>query len=189
MQKMLVAAGVALAISFPVQATLIGDTITCSATGALVCATPSAVVMDAPATPEFTLNHVVGFPVFTVDVGASSINVRASFLGFSASATGTALDLGSLDDSVGPIIGIANFTTTGTIGIDASDVTFTAHSIHFNMDDSGWDITANASFDLLVASPVVSANEPATLMLLVAPLAIWGVTRRRKRKCFDNEVS
>jgi hypothetical protein len=189
MRKMLVATGVALAISFPVQATLIGDMITCSATGVLLCDTSSAVVMNAPATPEFTLNHTIGIPVFTVDVGASSVNVRASFRGFSAFATGTALDLGSLDDSVGPIIGIANFTTTGTTGIDASDVTFTAHSIHFNMDDSGWELTANASFDLLVASPVASVGEPATLMLLGAPLAIWGVTRRRKKKCFDSEVS
>jgi hypothetical protein len=140
------------------------------------------VVTDAPGAPEFTLNSPIGFAVFTVDIGASSVNVRASFLGFGAGGTGTALDLGSLDDSVGPIIGIANFTTTSTIGIDASDVTFTAHSIHFDMDDSGWDLTANASFDLLVGSPVASVGEPGTLVLLGAPLAVWGVTRRRKKK-------
>jgi hypothetical protein len=176
----LLIAGVVLMVSFTAQATLIGDTATCSTSGpVLTCSTPAAVVTPAP---EFTLLLFGTTPEFAVDIGASSIAITLVSGGISMSATGSAFTLASLDDSAGDIVGIANFTTSGTTGIDASDITFTAHAVRFNVDDSAWTEGRNsfARFDLVVRGAAVA--EPATLALLSIGLGAFGITRRRKTR-------
>ena len=172
-QRALLAAAV-LTFSSATQATLIGDTVTCSFSGGgITCSAPSAVV--APVVPEFTLDG--GPPIFSVNLEASSISITA--LINTANGGGISLALGSLDDdSGGNIVGIANFATSNTTGISASDVSFTAHSVTFDLSNSTFD--GSASFDLVIARPA-AAPEPAPLALLAVGLAALGAIRRRKR--------
>jgi hypothetical protein len=169
-----------LAFSSTAQATLIGDTVTCSiSTFVLDCSTPTAVVAPAP---EFILS-VAARPQFLVDIGASSIAVTLFSGGFSLSQSGAVLQLGSLDDSAGDIVGIANFITTGTTGIDASDVAFTAHTATLNLDESAWTNgnEAVARFDLIVRSAAAAVDEPGSVATIGIALAALGLSRRRKR--------
>ena len=172
------AAGLVLTSASTAQATLIGDTVTCSTSGFVInCTTPTAVVTPAP---EFTVSLSGLRDLMLVNIGASSITFDA-LTDFSLSATGSAILLGSLDDSAGDIVGIANFSTSDTIGIDASDVTFTAHTVRFNVDDSAWSPAGLASFDLLVSGPAAAVAEPATLALVGIGLGLFGVSGKRRR--------
>ena len=175
-----VLAGAVVIFSSAAQASLIGDTASCnfnSATNSLICSTPTAVVGPGS---EFTLNLVPGgTPRFDINIGASSIGI--GLLGGGITTFGSAtqiLTLASLDDdSGGDIVGIANFAPTGTTGVTASDVSFTAHSVSFNFSNSGWVDTASASFDLVIGR----VPEPMSLALLATGLAALGFTRRRRQ--------
>jgi hypothetical protein len=176
-------AAVVLTFSSAVQASLIGDTVNCnfnSATNSVVCSTANAVVV--PAAPEFTLNTTFGTPIplFSVDIGASSIAINFLLTGTTTfGSTVQSLTLGSLDPSAGDIVGIANFATTSTTGVDASDVSFTPDSVTFNFSQSGWQTTAAfASFDLVFGA--AAAPEPASFALLGVGLAALALVRRRK---------
>src|SRR5450432_2091319 len=162
----LLLASAALALTSSASATLIGDTVTCSAAGGqLGCDTSSAVV---GAGIEFSLVDNLFLPptiLLYIDIGASSISITLpppSFItGFGASRS---LTLASLDDSLGDILGIANFATAGTHGVTESDISFTAHSITFDLSNDSWNnelaSPATASFDLVVGT--TSVPEPAT---------------------------
>ena len=166
-----------LTFSSAAQASLIGDTVTCSFAGTgATCSTPSAVVL--PAAPEFTINNPT--PLFTIDIGASSITISLDVPRTTVTfgSLSQVLTLGSLDDPAGDIIGIANFTTALTTGIAASDVSFTADSVSFTFTNSGWQSGSVAAFDVVFTGAAVP--EPSSLGLIGLAVGLLGVIRRRK---------
>ena len=68
----LLLAGVVVAFSGTAQASLIGDTVTCSFSASLTCSPSSAVVTPVP---EFTLTNSL-IPFFTIDIGGSSVAIN-----------------------------------------------------------------------------------------------------------------
>ena len=173
-----------LTLSAPAQASLIGDTISCNYGGVLLaCDKPTAVV--DPIVTEFILNFSLIPFLFGVDIRESSITISKINPQIPTFAFGTFFDvltLGSLDDPAGNIVGIANFATTGTVGVDESHVSFTAHSVDFQFGLTSWENGSSASFDLIVAPTGVP--EPTALLLLAIGLA--GLAWARKI-CVDKE--
>jgi hypothetical protein len=141
----------------------------CSFSGAFLCNPPSGAVV--PTLPEFTLNFGAT-PLFNVNIEASCIAITGN-LAFGIGA-GESVILGSLDDDSGrDIVGIANFATSGTTGITASDVSFAPHSVTFDFSNSGWGPGSSATFDLVIA-PAAAAPKPASLALLGVGFAAVG---------------
>ena len=175
-------AAAALALySSVTPASLIGDTITCTLTGAIamrfVCVPASAVLGPSQ---EFEL--VVSFVMsvrtgFVVDIGAGSVTLtNTSSEQRIFDALPITLIFGSLDDSTGDIVGVANFTTTNTSGISASDVSFTEHSVTFQLGSSIWAASGGtASFDL-VTSPSQVVTEPTSATLLGIAVGVLGLS-------------
>jgi hypothetical protein len=83
------------------------------------------------------------------------------------------LIFGSLDDSTGDIAGVANFTTTNTSGISDSDVSFTAHSVTFQLGSSIWAASGGTASFNLVISPV---TEPTSVTLLGIAFGVLGLS-------------
>tara|TARA_R110000823_G_scaffold171736_14_gene304287 strand:- start:3781 stop:4380 length:600 start_codon:yes stop_codon:yes gene_type:complete len=123
-----------------VQASLIGDTVSCSVENfyPTTCGL-SATAVVGPG-PEFTIMQQGTSELFDVDIDASSIRLTPTVvlgLGFSAGDTITFSDL----DWVGlprEIIGVSNFDTFGTRNLTDSDLTFTSSSITFDLSHSIW---------------------------------------------------
>lgn len=162
------------------HATLVGDSVTCdisSSAAAWVCTPPSAVV-DAGV--EFDL-VLTGTPVaFEVDVGASSITMT-SVGGALFAGANELLTIGDLDwvDGPGRVVGIANFFTSGTSGIELADIGFSEDSVSIFFDGgAGLNEGSVISFDLVVEheAPV---PEPAAAVCFAVSLAVLGVARRR----------
>lgn len=135
-------------------ADLIGDTIEGAVEGgpgAYVVNPPMAVVIDPGI--EFNIDFITT-PAFSVDVSGSSVVVTQIFGAPISVGAGEHLVLSSLDwvdDNGEPIdghiVGISNFQTNQD-GIDASDVTFTDHSLDFTMSNNIWMPGNFASWDI-----------------------------------------
>lgn len=136
------------------HADLTGDTVDgaiVGGPGAFVVNPVSAVVVDPGV--EFNIDFITT-PAFSIDISASSIVVTQIFGAPISVGAGEHLVLSSLDwvDDKGQpidghIVGITNFQTNQT-GIDASDVTFTDHSIDFTMSNNIWQPGNFASWDI-----------------------------------------
>lgn len=170
-------AGVALMVASSSQASLMGDTVTCASSMLSGLCVPIAggVVGAGPEFGGFLLTDVGVSSISVTNLGAGNPDGPGA-IGF---GIGEAITLASLDDSAGDIVGISNFTTVGTTGIAASDVSFTAHSITFDIGGSFWALNAFASFDLVVRPSGVA--EPGSLALLGLGAVGLALARRRKR--------
>ena len=168
------------------EASLIGDSVTCATTTApqFNCAPATATVGSGA---EFTLS-VPFQDFFSVDVAASSITDAFAIPPDSTLTLENfgLLTFGSLDSSLGDVVGVS-LTTTGLItGIDASDLSFTAHSV--TLDLNGNNFWANPP-DSPVASAVISllfadaaaVPGPATLLLLASAITGLGAVRAWRR--------
>ena len=180
---LLVTAAMLLLCSVPraVEASLVGDSVTCTGPSGLVCDPPTATV---GAGPEFSLwfgtpGRPNSFIDFSVDVDASSITLTVVLpggvnLGLQSGTT----TFGSLDSSAGDIVG-ASLLTSGLSGIDTSDLSFTAHSV--SLDINGiWNAGGSATISLAFANAAVP--EPSTLVLLASAVAGLGAVRAWKRR-------
>jgi len=169
--------------SMSANASLIGDEVSCGMIpGSIWDCTPltSNIVGSGS---EYTLD-LVRRPFFEVDLGANSVALNyiwdETALGMEA---GEVLSLSSLDWAGFPgggIIGIENFLSTATSGIDVSDISFGPHNIDILLHQS-FGIPHDQqflSFDLIVDHGQVPA--PATLALFGLGLAGLGWSRRKK---------
>ncbi len=161
-------------------ASLIGDTITCTLTGARCVrgCLPASAVVGPSQEFELVVGIVISQPTgFVVDIGAGSVTlINTSSEQRIFDPLPITLIFGSLDDSTGDIVGVANFTTTDTSGISASDVSFTEHSVTFQLGSSIWAASGGtASFDL-VTSPSQVVTEPTSATLLGIAVGVLGLS-------------
>jgi hypothetical protein len=90
------------------------------------------------------------------------------------------LTFGDLDSSAGDISGVS-VVTFGVSGIEASDLSFTAHSVTIDVSNSGqWDPGDNAIISLTFANAPVPM--PPTVVLLAFAVAGLGAGRIWRRR-------
>jgi hypothetical protein len=121
---------------------------------------------------EFDVLTPAGGYHWSVDIGANSIVFTDLSPGSSQGGHGMVF-LTGFDTS---ITGISNFATTASLGITASDVTFTATSITIDARNSNWSTNQYLSFDVVTAD----IPEPASLALVGMALLGLGISRTRK---------
>ena len=152
------------------HATLLGQTITCSASStSFACSSNTAVVGGGI---EFTLDGFGGSTGFgwSVDFDDTSVEViytGSPSLGVGSANTFTFGDLFWSNDATATITGITNFTATGTVGIAAGDVTPSANAVTIDHSATTWLIN-NAprySFDLVTTIHGEVIPEPSALAL------------------------
>jgi hypothetical protein len=159
------------------RASLIGDTVNCSATGGLTCNPASAVV---GAGPEFTVD--LGTPVFDLDIGANTV-LLTNTTGLTVGSSPSVVTLSSLGNtSQGAVIG-ATLTSSDEGTFTQSDVSFTADTLLLDLTSTGpWSPGEDALITLLFAQePGPGVPEPSTLLLLVAALSGLSLSSRLKQ--------
>lgn len=137
--------------------------------GAFVVVPPTAIVGNGI---EFVIEFV-GTPAFNIDIGAASVHVFSVFGAPISTGAGEVLVLSDLDGLLGDfvIVGITNFQTNE--GYTVNDVTWTDHTVSFNMAPNIWAADGFVSFDL------VKIPAPSALALLGVAGLIGGRRRRR----------
>ena len=177
------AALLALSFSGAAQASLLGQTVTCTG-GSLACKPLAGGVVGAGT--EFELVDTIfgqEFGVWGIDLGENSISMLniagpgsyGDFPGF----TFTLGDLFWSNDPTATITGIANFTSDGTTGMDADDVSVAANALTIDYGGSIWQTGSFISFDLVTSHSALP--EPATLALFGLGLLGLGVALRRRQ--------
>lgn len=158
------------------EASLIGDSVTCTA-GNLTCTPTTAIVGGGT---EFVLSQIGG--LFSVDVAASSITLgNIAEVGLQVdNGVGFFPSFGDLDSSLGDLVGVSVTTSAGVIGIDASDLSFTADSVTIALDGSRWPEGSTATISLIFAAAAVPV--PATLLLVGSAGAGLGAVRVWRRR-------
>ena len=158
------------------DASLMGQTITSSAGGSLVCDVPSNTVT---AGVEFAVSP--GGRFVDVDVGDQSVLVSnlGPIRGFgNFSFTISLGDLFWSNDPLASIIGITNFSSSVS-GLIETDITTGPNSLTIDINNTSWVRFASVSFDLVTTH---SVPEPTTLALFATSLAGLGFMMRRRRR-------
>lgn len=181
--RLAVGAATFLLVTFA-NATLIGDTVDCAATGGFPgweCFPASAVVVSPGA--EFNLRQLGIGNELQLDLDADTITIS---LGSAVSgilfgpASGLGFTLSGLDDSNGPLLGFSLTLFGNVLGFDPSAITLSAHSVSVLFDGISFDDPHNPDITeppVAVITLITSAvPEPSTLALLavaVLGLAWW----------------
>ena len=179
----------ALGFAGVAQASLLGQTVTCSSESpfSLSCSSPTATVTDG-GTPEFELQGFSGAGIFAIDISGDSVRMTA--LGSLFIGGPNLLMLGDLiwaNDPGATITGITNFLVSGVTeqtvgtgdGLVESDVSFAANSVTIDYTGTDWSDGAFVSFDLVTTHSVLP--EPGILALFGLGLAGLGFAARRQR--------
>ncbi len=180
------AVALATGVAPQASASLVGDTVSCTAEFAsdefpLFCSPGSAVVTQDGV--EFVLQSVEGpmtFNLVDVDPGAASItieNVLPGAIDFFAGDGVTLSDLDWVDDPSAVILGISNFTSN--IGAVSSIVSSGPHRVTVDLSDLRFTENGFLSFDLVTGASAIPL--PPTALLLVGGLAGIGWVKRRRR--------
>ena len=167
----------------PAQASLIGQTVTCSDNGAFLNGTCNVPAASVGAGSEFDiLDESRNRRLWSIDLDADSIIMTFVFNGTALSGVDARVTLGDLfwaDDPGATIVGIANFTAVGVLGVTESDITVNDNSIVIAYLPRRWTTGDFISFDLVTSHSELP--EPATLTLLGFGLLGLGVAALRRR--------
>ena len=166
----------------PAQASLIDDSVNCDMANSFLYCSPGSSVVGAGA--EFTVGLDDFGALFDIDLGAASISMfnvypTATVFGFSPDFTVILSDLDPLGGS-GIIAGIENFVTSEVSDLTLEDISFDAHSVSVNFNETTWQEDSFISFDLVFAEAPQEVSEPAALALLGLGLAGIGLARRKR---------
>ena len=159
------------------NASLIGDTVSCSVTGggSFDC-TPSSAVVGAGT--EFGVGNS-SFPnAIGVDLGAASVDLLFNFTG---NLNRTIINLTDLDwvGAKGFLTGATLDSTSRIIGLSQSDLTTGPDSLIIDLRGTRFLRNATASISLQTVHAVA---EPATLGIFGASLLGLGLMVRRRRR-------
>ena len=179
----------ALCFAGAAQASLLGQTVTCSVESRFdhSCASPTATVTDG-GTPEFEVQSFFGSALFAIDVSGDSVLMTAvNLISTGGPNLVTLGDLIWANDPGATITGIANVLVSGVTeqipgvgdGLVASDVSFAANSVTIDYSRTDWDLGDFISFDLVTTHSALP--EPATLALFGLGLMGLGFAARRRR--------
>ena len=163
----------------PGQATLIGDTVTCSTSGLglgnFQCNPTNAVVTDPGS--EFTLVFNDFLDSLDINIGAETIRIDVLATIINLSRELNPLSLSDLDWVNGPPSSIVGFSFNTTIpGLNSERLSFTVDSFHINLERLDFREGEFLEINLDVA-PI---PEPSTVLLFGSGLAGLAVWRYRK---------
>ncbi|MEL7485938.1 MAG: VPLPA-CTERM sorting domain-containing protein [Pseudomonadota bacterium] len=171
-------AAAAMASFGAAQASLVGDEVACQIDPASLwaCDTPTAIVGDDV---EFVLN-LTGDPFFSVDIDGDSVILTLIAGGGLGAGAGELLTLSDLDwvgSPGGAIVGIENFMTDATAGVDAMDVMFLANALMIDLNGTSWSPGQFLSFDLIVDEVPLPAG---FILMLSGALGLGAAARKRR---------